>query len=313
MRAGVFAGPGMIRIDEVPVPRPGPGEVRLRVQGCGICGSDLPVWEGRPWLEYPRAPGAPGHETWGVVDAVGPEVSGIAEGERVAALSYNGYAQFDIARADQVLRLPDAVSADEPFPGEPLGCAVNAFRRAGIGAGDVVAVIGVGFLGAVIVQLAAHAGARVIGVARRREARDLAQAMGAGDAVDLASAPRVVGELSEGRLCDVVVEATGAQAPLDLAGELTRIRGRLVIAGYHQGGRRTIDLQLWNWRGLDVINAHERDPHTYLDGMRLAAEAVASGRLDPRRLYTGRFSLDELDDAFAVARDGAPGKALVCP
>lgn len=64
--------------------------------------------------------------------------------------------------------------------------------------------------------------------------------------------------------CDCVIEATGKQAPLDLASRLPRVRGRLVIAGYHQEGTRTVDMQHWNWRGLDVINAHERDPQVYV-------------------------------------------------
>jgi threonine dehydrogenase-like Zn-dependent dehydrogenase len=230
-------------------------------------------------------------------------------------LSYNGYAEYDIARADQLLPLTGLVGAGEPFPGEPLACAVNAFRRAEIAAGDVVAVVGVGFLGAVITQLAALAGARVVAIARRQPARDLAMAMGAAHAVDFARAARLVGELTDGRLCDVVVEATGAQAPLDLAGELTRVRGRLVIAGYHQDGRRVIDVGLWNWRGLDVVNAHERDPTVYLDGMERAARAVRAGRLDPRLLYGRRFGLAELKDAFEAATDHRhpPGKMLVCP
>jgi threonine dehydrogenase-like Zn-dependent dehydrogenase len=110
-----------------------------------------------------------------------------------------------------------------------------------------------------------------------------------------------------------VIEVTGLQAPLDLATELTAERGRLVIAGYHQDGTRTVNMQLWNWRGLDVINAHERDPRCYVAGMRAAVEAVAQGRLDPAPLYTDRFSLAELPRAFErmAARDGAFLKALL--
>ena len=91
-----------------------------------------------------------------------------------------------------------------------------------------------------------------------------------------------------------MIEAVGQQWPLDLAGELTAERGRLVIAGYHQDGPRQVNMQLWNWRGLDVINAHERDPAVYLAGMRDAAEAVAGGRLDPGTLYTNTYTLEAL-------------------
>lgn len=315
MRAAVLCGDGTVRIDEVPRPAPGPGQVRLALEGCGVCGSDLPVWQGRPWFDYPREPGAPGHETWGRIDEVGSDVSGFSEGDRVAALSYHGYADFDIAAADALVRL-DGALAEGPFPGEALGCAMNVFRRAAISAGDTVAVVGAGFLGCTVVGLAARAGARVIAVSRRRAALDAAVAMGAAEAVALdESAGERVTELTDGELCDVVVEAAGVQATLDLAAAITRIRGRLVIAGYHQDGRRTVDMQLWNWRGLDVINAHERDPQVYVQGVELAAAAVAAGELDPSPLYTHRFSLEEVGDALAAlaTRELPVVKAIVCP
>jgi threonine dehydrogenase-like Zn-dependent dehydrogenase len=107
----------------------------------------------------------------------------------------------------------------------------------------------------------------------------------------------------------------GKQWPLDLAAELTRERGRLVVAGYHQDGPRQVNMWLWNWRGLDVINAHERDPKVYLRGIREAVEAVASGRLDPAPLYTHRYPLESLGEALDATRDRPDGflKALVVP
>jgi threonine dehydrogenase-like Zn-dependent dehydrogenase len=112
-----------------------------------------------------------------------------------------------------------------------------------------------------------------------------------------------------------VIEAVGKQWPLDLAAELTRERGRLVIAGYHQDGPRQVNMQLWNWRGLDVVNAHERDPAVYVAGVRAAIDAVASGRLDPGPLFSHTFRLDQLDAALAATRDRPDGflKALIVP
>jgi threonine dehydrogenase-like Zn-dependent dehydrogenase len=110
-----------------------------------------------------------------------------------------------------------------------------------------------------------------------------------------------------------VIEAVGKQWPLDLAAELTKERGRLVIAGYHQDGPRQVNMQMWNWRGLDVINAHERDPAIYMSGIREAVEAVQSGRLDPSPLYTHRYALEDLGTALDNTRDRPDGfvKALV--
>jgi threonine dehydrogenase-like Zn-dependent dehydrogenase len=310
-RAAVISDGGSFELIEVPVPEPGPGEVRLRLEGSGVCGSDLPQWAGRPWFDYPRPAGAPGHEGWGVVDAVGEGVDDPAPGTRVAGLSYHAYADFDVAKAADLITLPDGLA---PFPGEPLGCAFNVMRRSGIVAGDTVAVVGTGFLGSVIVALAAAAGARVIAISRRPSSLTSAAAMGAAESIGLDEAVvERVEELTGGALCDVVVEAAGVQATLDLAGPLTRTRGRLVIAGFHQDGQRQVDMQLWNWRGLDVVNAHERDPAVYVQGMREAAAAVAEGRLDPAPLYTHTFGLDELDRALATSMERPEGfvKALV--
>jgi threonine dehydrogenase-like Zn-dependent dehydrogenase len=93
------------------------------------------------------------------------------------------------------------------------------------------------------------------------------------------------------------MEVVGSQRALDLATELTRERGRLVIAGYHHGPRQ-VNMQLWNWRGLDVINAHERDPNTYVQGMEDALEAIALRLIDPLPLYTHFFAFDQLSHAF---------------
>lgn len=317
MRAAVIAGAGRVSIATAVRPDPGRGEVRIRIEGCGVCASNLTPWAGPDWMQFPTSPGELGHEACGTVDALGEGVTTIDVGTRVAALSYRAYAEYDIAAADAVVPLPDSLLG-QPFPGEPLGCAINIFARAGIAAGDTVAIIGIGFLGALLVQLAAGAGARVIALSRRPFALDLARRMGAAETLVLDDHDALIArvrDMTGGRFCDVVIEAVGKPWPLDLAAELTRERGRLVVAGYHQDGPRQINMQLWNWRGIDVINAHERDPAVYMRGMRLAVEAVASGRLDPAPLYTHRFPLERLGEALDATRDKPDGfmKALVLP
>ena len=314
-RAAVFAGPGEIRIEEVDLVEPGPGEVRVRLEGCGVCASNIPVWEGRPWFDYPMKPGAPGHEGWGIVDAVGEGVDHLSEGDRVAMLSYHAYATHDTAPAHAVVTLPLALK-DRPFPGEPLGCAINIFKRSDIEAGQTVVVIGVGFLGALLTKLATHAGARVLAISRRPYSLEVAREAGAAECIPLDDHWKIIEQvksLTRGRMCDRVIEATGKQGPLDLAGELTRERGRLMIAGYHQDGLRQVNMQLWNWRGIDVINAHEREPEVYVLGICDAVNATLEGSLDARPLFTHRFSLDELSEALRMTRDRPDGfmKALI--
>jgi threonine dehydrogenase-like Zn-dependent dehydrogenase len=315
MRAAVVTGPGKVRVDDVARPEPGPGQVRLRLAGSGVCASNLTPWAGPEWMQFPTEPGALGHEGWGVIDAVGAGVEGLQAGQPVAALSYHAYAEYDVADAAAVVPLPDAL-AGQPFPGEPLGCAMNIFRRSEIAPGQTVAIVGIGFLGAILTRLASEAGARVIAVSRRPFSLEVARAMGAAETIPMADHEGIIGavkELTGGAFCDRVIEAVGKQWPLDLSAELTRERGRLIIAGYHQDGPRQVNMQLWNWRGLDVINAHERDPEVYMAGIRAAVAAVTSGRLDPRPLYTHVYPLERLGEALDATRDRPEGflKALV--
>lgn len=315
MHAGVLAAPGQAVLQSVDAPEPGPGQVLLRLEGSGVCTSSLPLWEGREWFSYPQPPGAPGHEGWGRIAAIGEGVTGFNEGDRVAALTYRAHAEYDVADAGSIVKLPASL-ADTAVLGEPLGCATNIFRRADIRAGQTVAIVGIGFLGALLTQLAKHAGARVIALSRRPYSLEFAQAAGADHTLVMDDHWKILEQvkaLTDGKWCERVIECTGLQWPLDLSGEMTAERGRLVIAGYHQDGLRQVNLQLWNWRGIDVINAHERDPQAYVDGMKRAVDLLAAGVMDPQPLYTHRLPLDRLGEALELTRTRPDGfmKALV--
>ncbi|QCR24805.1 L-iditol 2-dehydrogenase [Pontibacter sp. SGAir0037] len=315
MQAAVITAPKTIEVQEVKLPEPQAGQVRLKLEGCGLCASSIPVWEGREWFSYPVEAGNPGHEGWGIVDAVGEGVDNVAVGDRVAALSYKSYAAYDLADADKVVKLPAAL-AGKPFPGEPLGCAMNIFKRSDIAAGQTVAILGIGFLGALLVQLAKHAGARVIAISKREFSLEMAKECGADELILMDDHYKIiqkVSELTNGTFCDRVVECTGKEWPLNLSGELTRERGKLIIAGFHQDGMRQVNIQLWNWRGLDVINAHERDPQEYIKGIQAAVEAVENGVLKPEPLYTHSFTLEEINEAFNSLTSRTDGfvKALI--
>jgi threonine dehydrogenase-like Zn-dependent dehydrogenase len=315
MQAALLSAPGEMQIVPAAIPDPGPGEVRIKLEGCGVCASNLEPWAGLEWLTYPGEVGGLGHEGWGVVDAVGAGVDDIVPGDRVASLSGRSFAEYDVALASAVVKLPPELGG-KPFPGEPLGCAFNIFRRSDIQPGQTVAIIGIGFLGAILTRLASDAGARVIAISRRQSSLDLATAFGAAETIvmdDHWAIIERVKQLTDGQLCPRVIEAVGKQWPLDLAGELVAEGGKLIVAGYHQDGPRQVNMQAWNWKGIDVISAHERDPAVILRGLHEAIEAVASGRLDPTPLYTHIYPLDRVGEALDATRDKPGGfvKALV--
>src|SRR5690242_20640304 len=123
MRAAVITAPGVCELATVDTPRVGEDQVLIRIEGCGVCGSNLPVWEGRPWFTYPAPPGSPGHEGWGRIVARGPAAR-VTVGQRVAFLSERAFAEYDVAHVSSIVQLPASLDGID-VPGEPLGCATN--------------------------------------------------------------------------------------------------------------------------------------------------------------------------------------------
>lgn len=315
MKAAAVTAPGQMELLDTAIPEPAADEVRFRVWGCGLCASNLPPWEGREWFDYPMPAGSLGHEAWGVVDKLGADVTGWEVGERVAAISYNAYAEYDLAKADCLVRIPNELE-HLPFPGEPLACAMNIFQRADIQAGMTVAIVGSGFLGSLLVQLTKSAGAKVIAISRRQTSLDFAKKLGADAIIPMDDHYRIIEQvkvLTRGKFCDRVIEATGKQWPLDLSGELTAEGGKLIVAGFHQDGPRQVNMQLWNWRGIDVINAHERDQAKYVSGLQEAVEAVKAQKMTPEVLFTHTFPKEQIQQAFELQQSKPEGfmKAII--
>lgn len=315
MRIAVLREPGRFELADEPVPGPGRDEVRLRVAVCGVCASELDMWRGA--RGHARLPWYPGHEVSGVVEEVGPDVGWPSVGDPVAAwVTTRGFADEVVLRAEH--SVPIDGTPVELSLAEPLACAVNAIELADLRVGDDLLVIGAGYMGLLLLQLAAQQAPRHLIVADvRDEALERARGLGATHVVNVGatSLADVVGELTDGVGVDIAIEATGTQAALSALGDVTRMSGTVVIAGYHQGEPREVDLATWNWKAFRIANAHFRDVGVIMHGMRRAGRLLAAKRIDMEPLVTHRFPLERIDDAFRAAVEKPPGfvKAVVHP
>jgi D-arabinose 1-dehydrogenase-like Zn-dependent alcohol dehydrogenase len=249
---------GPLELREREIPEPAPGEVRVRVQACGVCHSDSYAKEGYfPGVTYPVVPG---HEVAGVVDAIGDGVHGWTAGERVGVgwfggncgycepcrrgdlvdcqnkpipgvTADGGYAEYLVCRAAAIARMPDDLPAEEAAP---LMCAgvttFNALRRSGARAGGLVAVLGIGGLGHLGVQFAVKLGFETVAVARGKEKEELARRLGAHHYID-SEAEDVAAALSQlGGAAAILATAANASAMTAAFGGLG-VRGRMIVVG----------------------------------------------------------------------------------
>jgi D-arabinose 1-dehydrogenase-like Zn-dependent alcohol dehydrogenase len=259
MRVAQVSRPkGPLEIVERPIPEPGPGWVRIKVQACGVCHSDSFTKEGLfPNLEFPRVPG---HEVAGVIDAVGPRVAEWANGQRVGVgwhggncghcepcrrgdlfacqtgqvtgLTYDGgYGEYMLAPASAVALVPDEL---QPAEVGPLMCAgittFNALRNSGARPGDVVAILGLGGLGHLGVQFASKMGHQTVAIARGKDKEPLAKKLGASIYIDSQSQDPSAELLKLGGATAIVATVTSGEAMSAVAGGLA-VNGTLLLLG----------------------------------------------------------------------------------
>ena len=235
-----------------------------------------------------------GHEGTGVVVEVGRAAKGFNKGDTVTALG-GAYGEYFVAHADELAKVPPSVSAALAL-GEPIACCVHGAGRSGIRIGDRVAVVGCGFMGLVWLQLLALQGAARI---EAFDVLDWRLAVAASLGADKTHAPDYQGEEE----FDVVVEATGAQGGLDLATRLVRQHGRLLIVGYHQanGGTRSVPMKTWNFKAIDVVNAHVRREDEKLRAMQRSLALLEGGKIRIRELVS-QYPLGDVGRAFEDLR-----------
>jgi threonine dehydrogenase-like Zn-dependent dehydrogenase len=316
MQQSVLAQPRRSVVEDKPQPEVGPDDVLVRVAACGVCASELHGWMGDSEA-YPREYG---HEVAGEVVAVGDRVTDFAPGMAVTGLLMKGYAQYARAPQRYVTPVPPGVPLEHAL-GEPLACVLSGARRTRVELGDTVAIVGLGFMGLLTLQALRLKGpAHILAIDPRPEARRLACTLGADEALapdEVPAARKLTAwkQLGKGHGVDVAVEASGTQAGLTLAGEMAREHGVLSLVGWQQGGPRLVDMELWNWKALEVLNAHERRLDYLMDCMRRALTLVAAGKLDIGSLITHRYPLAEVDNAFAALERKPQGfvKSIILP
>ncbi len=293
---------GPFEIVEREIPAPGAGSVRIKVQACGICHSDALTKEGRwPGLQYPRVPG---HEVVGLVDAVGTGVVGWTVGQRagvgwhgghcgrcdscrrgdffacqtitnVTGITYDGgYADYMVAPAVALARLPEGLSAVEAAP---LMCAglttFNALRNSGARPGDVVAVLGVGGLGHLGVQYAVKMGFKTVAIARGKDKEALARKLGAWHYIDsqaqdpaaelikLGGARVILATVTNGEAMGAALGGLGVHGTLMVLGAPPSLA---VSPGLLIGGRRSIQ----GWYSGTSIDSQDTLSYSVLSGVR---------------------------------------------
>jgi threonine dehydrogenase-like Zn-dependent dehydrogenase len=222
-------------------------------------------------------------------------------------------ADLVVAEQIDVVRLPPGVPAASAL-GEPLGCVVEGLRRTRIDVADRVAIVGAGFMGLCLLQVLRHSWtSQIVAIDPRADAREAALSHGADIAVGPDEAKSCLPFLGQPDTAfDVVFEASGSQPGLDLGTELVREHGTLSILGYHQAPR-TVDMKAWNFKALDVVNAHVRDRSRMRESVARGLRLMATGRVDLATLITHRFALDQVDRAFEALATKPTGfiKAVV--
>ncbi len=324
MRAALFHTQRTpLSLEEVSVPVPGPQEILIKVKACGICHSDLHLFDG-DW-NFNLSPRIPGHEVAGIVAAAGSRVKGFREGDPVG-LSWihsfckkcpackrkdtalcerqevtgvtvdGGYAEYVKAPASSCIKLPPALSPEEAAPLMCAGLTAYAgLKLARLKKGERVAIHGLGGVGHLAIQIAKHQGARVVTVTRSKEKADFALKLGSDDVINLAEKDAVSG-LNELDGADVIFSSSIMPASLGRLIPSLRPNGRLIVVG---GGRGTFQVNPVDLiaKRIQIIGSPVGSQQDLADVVKLAAE----GKIHP---VIEAYPVEKVNDALARMRYG---------
>ncbi len=340
MKAAVLRGAnGALEVMEVPTPSPGPGEVLVRVVGCGMCHTDLHYLD-HGVKTFKEPPIILGHEAAGTVEKLGDGSAGVAEGDRVlipAVLSCGtcrycrrgrenicdnlvmlgnnidgAYAEFVVVPASQLISVPASIPLERAsIIADAVSTPYHAVKHRGrVQAGDIVAVVGCGGVGLNVVQCATLAGARVIAVDVSRQRLDIARTLGAVETVNPNEMERIdkhVRKLTDGGV-DVAFEAIGNPKTMRAAYSLLRRGGRLCVIGY-SADEVTLSAAKLMYFELEVVGSLGCGAGEYPEIIGL----VEAGRLRLDIIVSGYIPLDDINDGFDRLRRGEGVRWVVTP
>jgi len=346
VKGAVFYAPGDVRLEDVPEPTAGPGEVKLRIRACSTCGTDVKIFKnGHQNMDPPQIMG---HEIAGEIVEIGDGVERWQIGDRVQVIAAvpcgkcdeclrgrmtvcpnqtsmgyqypGGFAEYmvvpkNVLDVDGLNRIPDNLSFAEASVAEPFACVINGQELARVGEGDDVIVVGSGPIGCLHVRLARSRGARRVFLADlNRDRLDQAAEMVKPDAticsgeVDIVEA---VMELTEGRGVDVAITAAAAGVTQEQALQYTARQGRISFFGGLPKDNPIIacDSNLVHYRELTIVGANGSSPaHN-----KQALELINSGAVPVDDLITHRLPLDQVLDAIQIVANGEAIKVTIEP
>lgn len=340
MKAAVFHGKDKgLKIEDIPVPKIGPGEVLVKVAACGACHTDLHYIEhGVPTFKKP--PIVLGHEASGTVEEIGPGVANVKKGQRVlipAVLTcgkcmfcrqgrenicadmkmlgnhFDGaYAEFVAVPAKDLLDLPATIPLEEAsIIADALSTPFHAVKnRAKVQPGDTVVVFGCGGVGINAVQIATLCGGYVIAVDTNDRKLAWAKEFGAARTINASQVEKVSKEVKKltGGGADIVMEVIGNPRTIEEALDSVRIGGRVVVVGYTNEVSQIVSGKIM-FKELDVVGSLGCRPVDYIPLIRL----VEQGKIDLKRIVTHRFPLSEIHRAFEVMHEGVSLRSIVIP
>jgi len=288
MKAAIYHGIRDIRVEEVHEPKPGPGEVKIRVKYCGICGSDL--HEYRHGL-FPESPF--GHEACGEVAEVGSKVRGYQTGDRVIPLNKGAYAQYMACPQERLLRIPPGMSWTQAAVVEPLAVAAYSIEKAGLQPGITALITGAGPVGLMTIL-----GLKAIGIEkiyvtevseiRRKKAEEMGAALTCNPLN--AKVSSWVKEATAGRGVDVAFESVGIEASLKDCLTSVRFQGKVVVQGIFTD-RVPIHMLGFVTRETIMIGTNSANPP-------LAMNWIEKKGVKPERMVTKIIPLDKISEGF---------------